>query len=319
MSAVRVRVPASSANLGPGFDTLGLALNLYNYVTVSESGSGEDEVVASGEGADVLTNDKSNIALKAARLLLQWSEAPPVPLRLTLENHIPLARGLGSSSAARVGALVAANKWAQVIGGKACSQEELLTLATQLEGHPDNVAAALIGGLVVSTTRETDSGITEALAVQMPVERFPALVVFIPDTELATKSARAVLPDAVFRADAVFNIARTGLLLSVLATQCWELLSEALRDRLHQDHRASLMPGFTAILQAAHKAGAYGATLSGAGPTVLAWLPRDENIIAEVAQAMQDCAVEHEVFGKSRVMEVDEAGCVVVPNEPDTT
>ena len=315
MPAVRVQVPASSANLGPGFDTLGLALNLYNYVTISESNTGEDEVIATGEGADVLSGDKANIALKAARLLLQWSEAPPVPLRLTLENHIPLARGLGSSSAARVGALVAANEWAQTIGGKACSQEELLTLATQLEGHPDNVAAALLGGLVVSTTRETDAGITDAVAVRMPVERFPAFVVFIPDTELATKSARAVLPDAVFRADAVFNVARTGLLLSVLATQRWELLGEALRDRLHQDHRAALMPGFAATLQAAHKFGAYGATLSGAGPTILAWLPRDENIIAEVAQAMQDCAAEHEVFGKSRVMEVDEAGCVVVSND----
>jgi homoserine kinase len=314
MPAVRVRVPASSANLGPGFDTLGLALNLYNYVTISESSSGDDEVEAMGEGADVLRGDESNIALKAARLLLQWSGAPPEPLRLSLENNIPLARGLGSSSAARVGALVAANEWSQRIGGRACSQEELLTLATQLEGHPDNVAAALLGGLVVSTTRETTAGTTEAVAVQMPVERFPALVVFIPDTELATKSARAVLPDAVFRTDAVFNVARTGLLLSVLATQRWELLGEALRDRLHQDHRAALMRGFTAILQSAQDAGAYGATLSGAGPTILAWVPPDERLIAEVAQTMQDCAAEHEVFGQSRVMEVDSAGCVVVPN-----
>jgi homoserine kinase len=314
MPVVRVRVPASSANLGPGFDTLGLALNLYNYVTITESNSGDDQVTASGEGADVLHDTESNIALKAARLLLQWSGAPPVPLHLHLENNIPLARGLGSSSAARVGALVAANEWSQGVGGKPCSQAEILTLATQLEGHPDNVAAALMGGLVVSTTREAANGISEALGVQMPIEQFPAFVVFIPDTELATKSARAVLPDAVFRTDAVFNVARTGLLLSVLATQRWELLSEALRDRLHQDHRAALMPGFIAILQSAHDAGAYGATLSGAGPTILAWLPHDEQVIAEVAQTMQDCAAEHEVFGQSRVMEVDAAGCVVVPN-----
>src|SRR5688500_3099999 len=149
MPAVRVRVPASSANLGPGFDTLGLALNLYNYVTISDAAGDDDEVTASGEGAEVLTGDESNMALKAARLLLQWSGAPPMPLSLQLENNLPLARGLGSSSAARVGALVAANHWSQLTGGKACPQGELLTLATQLEGHPDNVAAALIGGLVV--------------------------------------------------------------------------------------------------------------------------------------------------------------------------
>jgi len=315
MSTVRVRVPASSANLGPGFDTLGLALNLYNYVTIGESSTGDDQILATGEGAELLRGNTDNIALKAARLLLQWTGAPAVPLRLELENNIPLARGLGSSSAARVGALVAANEWSRQNGGNTATSEELLTLATQLEGHPDNVAAAQLGGLVVSTIRESvTSGQTEAVAVKMPVEQFPAFVVFIPDTELATSSARAVLPDAVFRADAVFNVSRTGLLLSVLATQRWELLGEALRDRLHQDHRAALMPAYAACVRAAHEAGAYGATLSGAGPTILAWLPQDNCIVAEAAQAMQDVAAEHEVFGKARVMKVDAEGCVVVSN-----
>jgi len=332
MPTVRVRVPATSANLGPGFDTLGLALNIYNFITIRDEDGGPDRVTVTGEGADTLTRDDGNIALRAARHLLRFVGAPEVPLGLTLDNGIPLARGLGSSAAARVGALFAANEWAGRAGYRTASPTELLSLATHLEGHPDNAAAALLGGLVASAVTEddrpghaTDSAARaenaghdpnpsrQAMAVRLPVERFPRLVIFIPDSELATETARGVLPDAVFRADANFNVGRTALLLASLATGQFDVLREALRDRLHQEHRAVLMPGFQAAMRGAVAAGAYGATLSGAGPSVLAWLPVEPTGLAdETRQAMQDAAAEHEVFGTAREVEVDLAGCVVV-------
>ena len=233
---------------------------------------------------------------------------------MTLENGIPLSRGLGSSAAARSGALVAVNEYLKRAGRRFATQSELVTLATQLEGHPDNVAAALLGGLVASTKVERES-VVSALAVRLEVQRFPRLLVFIPDSELATSASRSVLPDAVFRADAVFNVSHTALLVAALASERWDALPEALCDRLHQDHRAQLMPGFTAMLRAAREAGAYGATLSGAGPTVLAWIPAGEDAVAdEVRQAMETAAAEHEVFGRAVQVEVDFDGTVVVEN-----
>lgn len=322
--SVRVRVPASSANLGPGFDALGLALNLYNYVTLEESGGrgGHDaacvSVRVSGEGAQTLTGGEENIAVMAVRHLWRWAgyeTADTMPFHLSLENAIPLSRGLGSSAAARVGALVAANEWVRQqgkqMGKRAASRAELVTLATQLEGHPDNVAPALLGGLVASAKIEEENEIG-ALALPLHVEKFPRLLVFIPDSELATSQARGVLPHVISRADATFNVSRTALLMAALAGERWDVLGEALRDRLHQNQRAQLMPGFLPMLQAAREAGAYGATLSGAGPTVLAWLPHDKTIAGEVQAALENAASTHGVFGHTREVEVDRDGCVVV-------
>lgn len=351
-ASIRVRVPATSANLGPGFDSLGLAFQLFNFVSIGEASSGRDEVSASGEGESTLARDATNIALIAAKRLLQHIGAPRVALQLHLENHIPLSRGLGSSAAARVGAIVAANEWAKTQGWRAAEPLDLLALATDLEGHPDNIAAAQFGGLTASAmdhrphanespvhqshVREADvrqlddaelkpqstftapatdhrspaTGPSRVWVSRLPIAAWPKFVIFIPETELETKTARAVLPDAVFRADANFNIARTALLLSSLVNGDWQLLPEALKDKLHEEHRAVLMPGFHAIVHAAREAGAYAATLSGAGPTILAWLPPHLEVGSEVCQAMQDVAAEHEVFGHAREIQVDRQGCV---------
>ncbi len=312
-----MRVPASSANLGPGFDALGLALNVYNFVTLEESGSHDRQRISvrvSGEGAGALTGEEDNIAIIAVRHLwryLGYEASENAPFCLNLENAIPLSRGLGSSAAARVGALVAANEWVRRRGKRAASRAELVNLATQLEGHPDNVAAALLGGLVASTKTENDNQIG-ALALPLHITEFPRLLVFIPDSELATSEARSVLPDAIFMADATFNVSRTALLMASLAAGRWDNLHEALRDRLHQDHRAKLMPGFSPMLRAARDAGAFGATLSGAGPTVLAWLPQDDDIASEVKTALENAAAENEVFGHVREVEADHDGCVVM-------
>jgi homoserine kinase len=321
MNPIRVRVPATTANLGPGFDALGLAVQIYNFVTVEASSTAAHEIVAHGEGADVLNtaDSESNIACCAANELFACLGLPPTPLRLTLENAIPMARGLGSSSAARVGALVAANEWARQNFDRSADRSTLLALATRLEGHPDNVAPALLGGLVASVMRETQTEKADeaaaVLALQVPVEKFPRLVVFVPESELETREARAVLPDAIFRKDATFNIARASLLVGVLASGAWqaqpELLREALKDKLHQEHRAALMPAYDCTTRAAVHAGAFGATLSGAGPTILAWLPDDERIVQEVIAAMQESAAECEVFGAAREVRVDNEGTVV--------
>lgn len=318
---VRVRVPATSANLGPGFDVLGLAFQIYNFVSLETSKSGENEIVARGQGASTLaeTRCENNIAFEAARALFDFLQIPAPPLKLTLKNSIPLARGLGSSSAARVGALVAANEWARRNFQKSTDTSTLLDIATRLEGHPDNVAPALLGGLVVSAL---DSD-TAVLALRVPVEAFPRLLVFIPESELETREARAVLPDAVFRKDAIFNVARSSLLVGVLAAGAWrerpELLRAALQDKLHQEHRAALMPAYDCTTRAALRSGALGATLSGAGPSVLAWLPNEEttneSLVGEVCSAMEQAAAECEVFGEAREVFVDLEGCAVVENE----
>jgi homoserine kinase len=296
MGNVKVRVPASSANLGPGFDALGLALDIYNYVSVEESLTASNGVRIIGDGADSLPVDGENIALAAARHLLAFLDLEDRFFNFTLENGIPLSRGLGSSAAARAGALVAVNEWLRQQGMRTATQVELVTLATQLEGHPDNVAAALLGGLVSSAKIESDEEIS-ALAVQLK----------------ATSASRGVLPDAVFREDAIFNLSRTALLIAALTTERWDVLSEALRDRLHQDHRAQLMPGFAAIIRASGEAGAYGATLSGAGPTVLSWIPdHNSDIFEEVLQAVETAAAEHEVFGHAIEVRVDQHGTTVI-------
>jgi homoserine kinase len=318
-STVRVRVPATSANLGPGFDTLGLAFQLYNFVTIRAAEGDDDVVTASGQGESTLATGAGNIAMIAVRRLLNFAGVPDMPVHLHLENRIPMSRGLGSSAAARVGAVTAANAWAQQLGFPGATPEELLALATELEGHPDNVAAAQYGGLVVSTqstiSQTTESTFTPVCASRLAVQKWPGFVVFIPEVELATKTARDVLPDGVFRADANFNIGHTALLLSALVNGEWHLLPEALQDRLHQQHRSILMPGFDAITKAAADAGAYAATLSGAGPTILAWLPPSDAVAGEVSQAMKDAAAEHEIFGQTQELDVDLDGCVVESRE----
>jgi homoserine kinase len=322
MESIRVRVPATTANLGPGFDTLGLALQVYNHVSVEQSFA-SDEILATGAGAQQLNSApaEKNIALRAARALLEKLALAHIPLRLTLENEIPLARGLGSSSAARVGALVAANEWAKRNFDVSVEQSTLLNLATQLEGHPDNVAPALLGGFVVSTQvcalqcERGDDNESKVLALRVPVSEFPRLVIFVPESELETQEARAVLPDVVVRENAVYNIARASLLTGVLAAGAWranpELLKEALQDKLHQPQRAALMPAYERTVHAALRVGVLGVTLSGAGPTILAWLPDDDEVVEEAKGAMKEAAACCEVFGSAREVLVDTRGCCI--------
>jgi homoserine kinase len=257
---VAVRVPATTANLGPGFDALGLALNLYNRLEVERIPDGL-EIQTRGEGAERLPVDDTNLTYQAFRRVFEWHGSPIPAVRMVSEIQVPLSRGLGSSAAAVVGGLVAGNE----LAGRPLSPEELLQLATAIEGHPDNVAPALFGGFTVACLSESGIAWTR---LTPPAELRAVLVV--PEREMSTAEARAVLPDSVPRRDAVLNVGRTALLVAAFATGELTLLRTAMRDCLHEPYRAPLVPGMPEALEAAREAGALGAALSGAGSTLSA-------------------------------------------------
>ncbi len=303
----RARVPASTANLGPGFDCLGLALQLYNYVSISASDT-QHQITATGESADNLGEIENNIAFIAVQRLCKYLQVESGPLHLHLENEIPFARGLGSSSAARVGGLVAANAWLENRDGKAATREELLQLSSELEGHPDNVAAALCGGLTVSMTTENRT----FAASRFDIKTSPQFIVFIPDAHLKTKAARAVLPAQISRTDAIFNLSATALLLSTLQNADWQQLPLALKDRLHQSQRANLIPAFGVLQNALqNNENCLGVTISGAGPTVLVWLHPDA-AVPQVLAALENATRAAGIAGRALELKADVDGCVVV-------
>jgi homoserine kinase len=291
---VRVRIPASSANLGPGFDALALALALHNEVYIDE---GERVAVAvEGEGAGRLDAGARNIVARGAQAAFEAAGHPFRGATIRCINRIPLSRGLGSSAAAWVGGLVGAN----ALLGEPLDRDTILTLAAKAEGHPDNVAAAMLGGLTVSCA------VGERVsAVSLPVPPELRWVVLVPDIESSTREARAVLPESVPRADAVFNVQRVSLLLAALGGGRADLLELAMTDRLHQPYRQRLFPWLEKVTKAAQDAGALGSALSGAGPSVLAVVhePTDR-----VARAMEDALRSSGASGKAISLAVDTAG-----------
>jgi len=293
---VHVRVPATSANLGPGFDSLGLALGLYNEVTASEADG--VTVAIEGEGAGRFASGEKNVVARGVRLAYEAAGRPFKGCALRCVNRIPGARGLGSSAAAWVGGLVAGN----TLLGTPLPPSAVLTLAARAEGHPDNVAAALLGGLTVSCASADG-----ATAVALPA--LPALrwVVLIPDVTSATADARAVLPATIRREDAVFNVQRVALLLAALHANRPDALSVALDDRLHQPYRTRLFPWMTDVIAAARGAGALGCVLSGAGPSILA-VAMDG--APAVASAMERALHAARIGGTARELPLDTTGAV---------
>lgn len=268
---VKVRVPATTANLGPGFDALGMALALYNYIEAEEIQSGL-EVEVRGEGSGRLPTGSDNIVVKCMFRLFDQVGYKPRGLRLKLDNHIPIARGLGSSAAAIVGGLVAAN----YLAGSPLNQQQLLDLAAEIEGHPDNVSAALLGGFVISTR---EGGSVRYMRLEPPFGI--DTIVVIPQRELRTQDARRVLPRTVSLEDAVFNISRACALVGSLMTGEYDALDWATEDRLHQQYRNALAPELKEVLREARAAGARGAVVSGAGPSVLVFADRNRELIKQ--------------------------------------
>ena len=296
---VHVRVPATSANLGPGFDALGLALALYNEVEAREADG--VTVTVQGEGEGQLSSGAENIVARGVRLAFEAAGQPFKGVALRCVNRVPTARGLGSSAAAWVGGLVAGNH----LTGGSITKEELLALAARAEGHPDNVAAALLGGLTVSCTG-ADGRVT---AVSLPVPEWLTWVALVPELTASTAEARAVLPASVPRADAVFNVQRVALLLAGLQARRPDALAAALDDRLHQPYRRALFPWMESVREAARRAGAFGCVLSGAGPSLLALVGVDGD---EVARAMETALRAAGIEGRARAFSVDTAGATVV-------
>jgi homoserine kinase len=270
---VRVRVPATSANLGPGFDALGLALSIHDEVTAQVT-SGGLAIKVTGEGTGAVALDETHLVVQAMRATFDVLGAQPRGLQLTCQNAIPHGRGLGSSAAAIVAGVLLARELAT---DARLPAEQALVLAAAIEGHPDNVAACLLGGLTVAWT-ET-GGPARAIALR-PAGITP--VVMIPSTQSSTATARQALPDTIAHADAAFNAARSALLVAALISGDSDSLWEATQDRLHQGYRASGMPGSSALMGALRALGVP-AVISGAGPTVLALARSD----AEVASARQ--------------------------------
>jgi homoserine kinase len=300
---VRVRVPATSANLGPGFDALGLALALHNEVSAAEASA--VTVTLSGEGADRLPTNGDNLVVRGIRQAYEAAARPFRGATVACVNRIPAARGLGSSAAAWVGGLLAGN----ALLGEPLSRQALLVLAARAEGHPDNVGAALFGGLTVSCP-ELDGRIT---TVSLPVPPTVRWVVLIPEVTSATAEARALLPEAVPRADAVFNVQRVALLLAALQTQRADAVAAALEDRLHEPYRRRLFPWMAAVVDAARRAGALGCVLSGAGPSLLAAVTGE---VEGVARAMERALAGAGIPGAARAFAVDTEGAVVLRDGP---
>ncbi|GAA4196884.1 homoserine kinase [Microbacterium oryzae] len=258
--SVHVRVPATSANLGPGFDTLGLALSAYDELTVTTLPEGELEIEVSGSGAEHIPRDGSHLIVRAIRHVFADVDRPAPGLRLVAHNGVPHGRGLGSSGAAVSAGVLAAKGLLE--GEVELSENDLLRLATELEGHPDNVAPALFGGLTIAWMDETGPQHKKLL-----VHRGVAPVVFVPETTMSTSLARTLQPLQVPREDAVFNVSRSALLIAAL-TQSPELLLAATDDKLHQNYRAEAMPETNRLVQALRAEG-FAAVVSGAGPSVL--------------------------------------------------
>jgi homoserine kinase len=297
---VHVTVPATSANLGPGFDTLGLALTLYNEVEVRPAGA--TTVAVEGEGATRLPRGDKNVVVRGIRLAYEAAGRRPEGWAVRCVNRIPPARGLGSSAAAWVGGIAAGN----ALLGSPLDRAAMLRLAARAEGHPDNVAAAVYGGLTVAAG-EGDA----VVALALPVPASLVWVALIPQTTSSTAEARSVLPTTVPRADAVFNVQRVALLLASLQTGRVDTLGAALDDRLHQPYRRKLFPWMPAVVDAARAAGALGCVLSGAGPSLLAVAPGSTEGEA-VAAAMGKALARAGIGGVARALTVETRGAVAV-------
>lgn len=299
--SVEVIVPASTANLGAGLDCLGLALDIRNQYIFSLGTAGPD-ITIKGEGAGYLPVDEEHPAYMACMKLLTGMGKKPAGLSIRQVNCVPFSGGLGNSATAVVAGVVAAG----LLAGKPFSQEDVLREAAALEGHPDNVAPAYLGGLVVCASNANGRVINAKVSI--PDELIAVLA--IPQFMLSTSSSRRVLPAHVSLGDALFNVSRCGLFVAALASNQLDLLPMAMEDKLHQHYRAALVPGLNEVCQAAQQAGAFGAALSGAGPSVVALCSRNKANPSEIGQAMVQAFALADVEARTIITKPSETGTV---------
>jgi homoserine kinase len=294
-----IRVPATTANLGAGFDCIGAALSMYNEFTFTPIDSADLVIAVQGLEAAKVDTGASNLAYQAfLKLYARIDRTPPV-IQLEIHLGVPLARGLGSSATAIVGGLLGAN----VLAGNPLSQSEVMQLAIEMEGHPDNVVPALIGGCRLAATAASGWSIAD-----IPWHSSIVPVVAIPDFELSTAEARSVLPSEYSRADAIFNTAHLGLMIRGLETGNAEWLTAGLTDKIHQPYRQKLITGYADVESAVIAAGGYGMVISGAGPTLLAITTTARAEV--VATAMKTAWETHNIQVQAQPLKVDLQGAL---------
>ncbi len=296
-----VRVPASTSNLGPGFDCFGLALKLYLTASATAAPDATEPCRVTTTGAkenEALPRNAVNLIYRAMSFAAHREGVSLPCVELTVHNEIPLASGLGSSAAA----IVAGVKLSALLTGKSISDQSILNYATEFEGHPDNVAASIFGGFLASCIRSDGT----VLSTRFDWPGQIRVVVVSPHSQLPTHVARAALPRTITRVDAVHNLQRTAIFTAAIAQQRYDLLWEAMRDRLHQPHRESLVPGLAEALALPHMPGLLGIALSGAGPSIVALVDDNED---EIGARIAICFKARNVESTTRTLAVDNRGC----------
>ncbi len=286
--------------MGPGFDCLGMALDIWNTVEVTVGGSGVD---ISGEGHDSLPKDASNLVHKSVARVFEELGRDVPEFRLSCHNEIPLARGLGSSSASLIGGLTAGNE----LCDQAFTEDEILQIASEIEGHPDNITPALYGGFRIAVNHNG-----RIISAPVPIPEGLEAVLFIPDVPMPTEEARGILPPEIPRTDAVHNVGRAALLVQAFTSGDLSLLDIATGDVLHQPARQAIFPAMKNMFRAAMAVGALGVFLSGAGSTVLA-LARDKEFT--IGYEMADAAAKSGIEGQVKITKPVSQGAQVVHSE----
>jgi len=310
---ITVKVPATTANIGPGFDCFGIALSMYNKVTIEElvyPDKGLHITMLPGENerysSSLMTipTDTTNIVYRAVELLYNYVGQTPPDLKINIETNIPIAKGLGSSASVIMGGMLAANK----LLGNPADEAALLSIANELEGHPDNITPAMLGGFIFSSAEEDGSIMYKK--IEWPEEW--KFVVCIPDYELSTQISRSVLPEMVTLNDAVYNLKRSAMFIEALHTKDADLLRYALDDRIHQVYRSRLITGFDKMKDdLKHLPNILGTVISGAGPSILVIYEKDSNV-EEVKSILTNIWQEIGVKALVKNVNIDTQGAVII-------
>lgn len=294
---IEVRVPATSANIGPGFDCLGVAVNMYNKFFVEEIKEG-----LIFEGCEDKFKNEDNLIYVAMKKCFDKIGYKPTGLRIKMESDIPVSRGLGSSAACVVGGIVSANE----LAGRVLNKKELLDLAVEVEGHPDNVNPAFCGGVTVSISDNK-----EIIYSKVKVSEGIKFCALIPDFTLSTEKARTVLPKSIDYKDGIFNVGRTALMVSALNNGDFHLIKHACKDKLHQDYRAKLIENFYSIKKQCEKLNSLGVFLSGAGPTIMVMIKEEENYFSKNIKVFLDTLKNK---WEVRELKIDNIGTIINNN-----
>lgn len=302
---ITFKIPATSANIGSGFDSVGLALTLYNEIQIFDNeDSRKIEFEIYGEGENEISK-KDNMIYSAMKLVFKKLKSKPDKGYIVkCINRIPLSRGLGSSSAAIVGGLLSAN---YMLGNKLIIEKDILNMAVQIEGHPDNVAPAILGGIISGVVKKNE----DFKYIKIKPPKNLKAIVSIPDFYLSTEIARNILPKEIKREDAIFNISRAAMLTSALFSNRLDLLEVATEDKIHQNYRAKFIPNLQKLFKETKKAGAYSSTISGAGSSILALVKDDKNIINKVSEAMRLSFEKKNVRSVIKVLNIPSKGIII--------